>query len=505
MRQRSVLLPPSLRPPVAFILRQRVGQRAAGSVIAGGVDNDILADATFATIAGGNVNQIRNNANYSTIGGGGGSIVFTNAQFATIAGGGDNRIEPGANSSVIGGGLSNLIRTNSVGSTIAGGVNHIIRTSHGFIGGGNGQVIESSSIGGVIVGGSLNTIGGFTTNGTIGGGHKNVLGSGSGFGTVAGGAFNEVKSVLYGSIGGGLSNSVVGFAATVPGGLQNEAKADYAFAAGRRAIANHQGSFVWADSTDADFLSTANNQFLIRAAGGVGIGVTNPTAPLHVMNGTVNAPAVSGGTILILERAGANYISMLAATNGEQGILFGDATDSVEGAIVFNTPGNTNGLQLRTGNNSTRMTIDSSGRVGIGTTSPTNPLQMASGAYVSAGGTWTSVSDVNRKQHFEPVDVHQVLDRVATLPITTWSYIAEPGVKHIGPTAQDFHAAFGVGVNDVSLSQIDPDGVALAAIQGLVSEVRGQKSEVSDRMAELEEENARLRLRLEVLEKKLGM
>ena len=75
--------------------------------------------------------------------------------------------------------------------------------------------------------------------------------------------------------GGGFLNSISGQFATVPGGRQNIA-AGYAFAAGRRAKALHQGAFVWADSSDFDFASTGLNQFLIRAGGGVGIGINNP-------------------------------------------------------------------------------------------------------------------------------------------------------------------------------------------------------------------------------------
>ena len=61
--------------------------------------------------------------------------------------------------------------------------------------------------------------------------------------------------------------------AVVPGGLSNEIgpSGDYSFAAGRRAMALHQGSFVWADSTDADFSSTMDDQFRIRAANGLSL------------------------------------------------------------------------------------------------------------------------------------------------------------------------------------------------------------------------------------------
>lgn len=55
-------------------------------------------------------------------------------------------------------------------------------------------------------------------------------------------------------------------------------------------------------------------------------------------------------------------------------------------------------------------------------------------------------SDRNVKEHFAPVDVQQILETVATLPITSWNYKEEnSSVRHIGPMAQDFAAAFGVG------------------------------------------------------------
>jgi hypothetical protein len=80
---------------------------------------------------------------------------------------------------------------------------------------------------------------------------------------------------------------------------------------------------------------------------------------------------------------------------------------------------------------------------------------------------WTNASDAALKTGFTPVDPAGVLDRVSDMPITSWSYRSEPGVIHIGPTAQDFHAAFGLGSDDQTIGTVDADGVALAAIQGL--------------------------------------
>jgi hypothetical protein len=77
-------------------------------------------------------------------------------------------------------------------------------------------------------------------------------------------------------------------------------------------------------------------------------------------------------------------------------------------------------------------------------------------------------SDVNLKTDFGSVDPNAVLDRLVALPISTWSYKAESSdVKHIGPMAQDFMAAFGVGGSDRAIAKVDADGVAFAAIHAL--------------------------------------
>lgn len=104
--------------------------------------------------------------------------------------------------------------------------------------------------------------------GTIGGGRRNMA---AGAATVGGGEGNTA-SLDGATVGGGFANTAGGVYATVPGGSENTASGAYSFAAGRQAEANHDGAFVWADSMDAAFASTAEDQFLIRAGGGVGIG-----------------------------------------------------------------------------------------------------------------------------------------------------------------------------------------------------------------------------------------
>ena len=141
--------------------------------------------------------------------------------------------------------------------------------------------------------------------------------------------------------------------------------------------------------------------------------------------------------------------------------------------------------------------IRAAGGVGIGTTSPAHLIDVAGGANCD-GTTWNDVSDVNAKENFEPVDAAQILELAASLPITTWNYKQDnPEIRHIGPTAQDFHTRFEVGKSDTSLSGVDRSGVALAAIQGLNQKLEGQNQK-------LEEENEEIRRRLEKLERLLG-
>jgi hypothetical protein len=82
-------------------------------------------------------------------------------------------------------------------------------------------------------------------------------------------------------------------------------------------------------------------------------------------------------------------------------------------------------------------------------------------------GTLFQGSDRNIKQGFAPVDPKAILEKVAALPITRWHYTNDAATSHVGPMAQDFHAAFGVGKDDKHIATVDADGVALAAIQGL--------------------------------------
>jgi len=109
------------------------------------------------------------------------------------------------------------------------------------------------------------------------------------------------------------------------------------------------------------------------------------------------------------------------------------------------------------------------------------------GAYLGTDGLWHDVSDVNRKHDFAAVSGEDVLLRLRSLPVRTWSYrVDTDGVRHIGPTAQDFHAAFGFGRDATTIAPIDEGGVALAGVQAVDLRTLAQQQEIVSLRAENE-------------------
>jgi hypothetical protein len=112
---------------------------------------------------------------------------------------------------------------------------------------------------------------------------------------------------------------------------------------------------------------------------------------------------------------------------------------------------------------------------------PTAGVTLAAG-----GGSWASLSDRAAKHDLAPIDAQAVLGKVASLPLYTWRYNSEVSqALHLGPTAQDFHAAFGLGDSERTITGIDADGVALAAIAGIQQRIERNDALLASRAATL--------------------
>lgn len=133
------------------------------------------------------------------------------------------------------------------------------------------------------------------------------------------------------------------------------------------------------------------------------------------------------------------------------------------------------------------LTFTSGGQVGLNNNAPTHNLDMSDGAYEN-GGTWTNNSDRNLKDGFTSVDGASLLSKLNGISIQIWHYKADGnGVRHLGPVAQDFYNAFGLGQDDKHISTVDEGGVALAAVQELYRQNLEKDSTIQKLSQEVQE------------------
>jgi hypothetical protein len=284
---------------------------------------------------------------------------------------------------------------------------------------------------------------------TVAGGDTNLA---SGSQAAIGGGAHNTASNNHATVGGGLDNSAGGADATIAGGVNNAAGGDYATVAGG-----------W------------NNAAAGRSST-VGGGEGN-SAP-------GNFAAIPGGEQNVAQGFHSFAAGRLARASNQGSFVWGDSTYSTITSPADNTFIVRANGGLWFGQASTAITPTIGAGVFIST---------STGAYLSTGGIWTNASDRNLKANLAPVDGQEILARLAEVPVATWNYISQdPSVRHIGPMAQDFYAAFGLGEDNTHISTVDADGVALAAIQGLYAENQALKAENSAQQAQIDALAARL-------------
>jgi hypothetical protein len=297
----------------------------------------------------------------------------------------------------------------------------------------------------VLLGAANNAIGRGAMGATVGGGGGTFASSSvpnkanADFSTVGGGAENTIGAGGYWStIAGGQQNTVTGTTATIGGGFLNEANAQ---------------------------------------------GATVPGGHENVAGGIASFAA-----------------GFQAKANHRGSFVWADASDFVEFASQRDNQFRvqaTGGMLFNVNND---HWVDIRHQASV--LAPARIINTSTGAYLSSGGTWVNASDRAKKENFKPVDSLSVLEALVRLPISSWNYKAEDeATRHLGPTAQDFQAAFGMGNDERAIATVDADGVALAAIQGLNEkiEVRSQNAEGS--IQELRAQNAELKTRLATLER----
>lgn len=132
-------------------------------------------------------------------------------------------------------------------------------------------------------------------------------------------------------------------------------------------------------------------------------------------------------------------------------------------------------------------------------------LELSQAGNLTLAGVLTQLSDRGAKQDIEALDVGSVLDKVRALPLATWSYEGDRA-RHVGPMAQDFAAAFGLGSDDRHVAPSDLAGVGLAAVQAIRAELQGVDARLGRTRAALDPGEAQwsaLQDRLAALEARL--
>lgn len=212
-------------------------------------------------------------------------------------------------------------------------------------------------------------------------------------------------------------------------------------------------------------------------------------AGTNIFNGTV--AITNPATVLSFGNTSRQMVNLWGPQYGigiQSYTLYFRTDDSFPGAdFAWFQGGVHNPNKLNPGGGKTLMVLDNTGSLWV-----TNKVY-------AAGVMLTS--DRNSKAGFEPVDTRDLLDKLVSLPITRWHYTNDTATPHVGPVAQDFSSAFGVGSDDKHISVVDEGGVALAAIQGLNRKLEDELHRLNSENEELRAQNESLEKRMEALEK----
>ena len=352
---------------------------------------------------------------------------------AVVSGAYDNACDQYAfigagNNNLIGGGDSDL----SYNAVITGGINNgITGSAAAFIGGGLLNLISNppnatyyNSNLSFIGAGNRNTI--EAPNSFIGSGYSNTILSPS----------FAVNNVTDSFIGGGYGNSTDADFAFIGGGYTNTTNGEWSSIVG-----GYQNS-IGPSATQA-FIGGGYNNSITGRDSTIAGGANNVVSADHSFAAGQSSKAPFSGDFVWSDFSSTS--SGAAATGANQFLARASG-----GFYLYTSPNMTSGVKLSPGS-----------------------------------GSWSNLSDRASKTDIVNVDPEHIMTKLASMPVSEWSYIAQGDrVRHLGPMAQDFYTAFGLGEDDKHISTVDEEGVALAAVKALQVELSAKTHEVSDLRAQ---------------------
>jgi Chaperone of endosialidase len=249
-------------------------------------------------------------------------------------------------------------------------------------------------------------------------------------------------------------------------------------------IVGNETSFFVRDVTGGSSLpfriqpGASSNSIFIASSKKVGMGTVSPSANLHVLE---TANAATGDVHLLVENSNATTLARTMMKLSNNGNTFFDMENRNAHTWRINA------------NNSQFLVLDDQNDAGT-------EFELRPNGELRLEGALVTTSTRDAKQDIAPADSQAILARLTALPIATWSYKQDPGSKHLGPMAEDFYDAFGLGSTNKGISVLDASTVALAAIQALNHQLELKQEQV-DALAAA---NAGLEARLEAVEKVLA-
>lgn len=273
----------------------------------------------------------------------------------------------------------------------------------------------------------------------------------------------------------------------------------YSFAGGSNSVARAFSAFAYGDNVNVSGVDAVGlgGSSTVSGTAAFSVGASNTSSGFGSVTMGFTNRAVGQGSVAIGYRSASCADYSVALGTRASSASSPDLTDPCggtthSGAFVF-------GDESTTGYFGTVADNEFAVRAAGGFRFRTNST-VTTGCNLPAGsGVFSCSSDRNLKSDFNMLDGEDVLRKIASLPVTTWRFNDEKaGVRHAGPMAQDFYAAFGLGDSDRMIGYTDINGVNMRAIQALEERTRDLES-AEARIHQLEERLGRLEAQLETL------
>ena len=261
--------------------------------------------------------------------------------------------------------------------------------------------------------------------------------------------------------------------------------------------ASGSGSSIWSQSGSDIYYNGGN----------VGIGTDSPTVKLEI-DGSFSGGSGGKGLVHLQSDGTESAISLKKTSGGAQHFKIGVGDNSAVGSNWFMIIDETNhgkkrlqidpsgdvfiGGDAGAGISSNGpLVIKNSGNVGIGTTNPIYPLQMGSGAHVTAAGVWTDASSRDYKENIRDLTYEEAKLALSELTPSKFNYKVDKDDEYLGFIAED--------VPDLVATK-DRKGLSPMDIVAVLTKVVQQQQAIVERQQEKienhKEENEALQIKL---------